>query len=62
MKNYYSLILMLTLISFSFTTIKDPPWPKPSDDIDPPGLPIDGGVALLLLIGTGYGVFKLKKK
>ena len=56
------LICLLVLISFSFTTIKHPPGPKRSNDIDPPGLPIDGGVSILLVLGTAYGVYKLKTK
>lgn len=28
----------------------------------PPGLPIDGGVGILLVLGIGYAVTKLKNK
>ncbi len=29
---------------------------------NPPGLPIDGGVGILLIVGLGYAVSKLKDK
>ena len=28
----------------------------------PPGLPIDGGLSLLLISGVAYGIFELKRK
>jgi len=56
------LICLLVLISFSFTTIKELPSPKPNGPGLPPGTPIDGGLSILLIVGTAYGVYKLRKK
>ena len=55
------LICLLVLISFSFTTIKEPP-PSPKSNNHPPGTPIDGGLSILLIAATTYGVYKLRKK
>jgi len=38
-----------------------PPQPKPNGPI-PPGLPIDGGLSLLLASGVAYGIYSLKRK
>mgnify|MGYP001046307184 CR=1 FL=1 len=60
---YYILILFFLVSMENYSHgMKEPPSPKPNGPGPYPELPIDGGVALLLLIGTGYGVFKLKKK
>ena len=41
---------------------KGPPLPKPNGPGPYPELPIDGGVTFLLIIGTAFGVYKLKEK
>lgn len=38
-----------------------PPQPKPGETT-PPGLPIDGGLSLLLASGVIYGIYSLKRK
>ncbi|MDP2089824.1 MAG: hypothetical protein Q8J84_10545 [Flavobacteriaceae bacterium] len=39
----------------------EPPAPDRSSDAPPVGVPIDGGVSLLFIIGAVYGIYKLKK-
>lgn len=44
---------------------KTPPQPNrpgKSNLTPPPGLPIDGGLSLLLITGVVYGIFELKRK
>jgi hypothetical protein len=62
----------IILLSFSFMLIgtvafaeKEPPLPnKPGQSAvpPPPGLPIDGGLSLLLASGIAYGIYSLKRK
>lgn len=48
----------MMLLSFSvFSQGPDPPPPPP-----PPGTPIDGGLSLLIIAGTAYGVYATRKK
>ncbi|MGC4040741.1 MAG: hypothetical protein QM710_08165 [Flavobacterium sp.] len=35
--------------------------PPPSTPPPPPGLPLDGGVVLLLVLSITYGIYKLNK-
>ena len=57
----------IILLSFSFMLIclvayaEIPPTP-PQSAPPPPGLPIDGGLSLLLISGVAYGIFELKRK
>jgi len=37
---------------------QDPPPPPPPQ----PGLPVDGGITILLFAGAIYGAYKLRKK
>ena len=39
----------------------EPPEP-PQNQPPPPGTPIDGGLSLLLIAGTAYGVYAIRKK
>lgn len=39
-----------------------PPTPEQGNLTPPPGLPIDGGLSLLLISGVVYGIFELKRK
>ncbi len=44
---------------------KEPPKPKNNKhnfDTPPPGLPIDGGLSLLLIAGAAYGVYVIRKR
>ncbi|MFA5297937.1 MAG: hypothetical protein WC389_06975 [Lutibacter sp.] len=65
----------LFLLSFCFMLIsvvaysKEPPKPPKNGHkemggpgVPGPGLPIDGGLSLLLVSGVAYGIFELKRK
>ncbi|WP_300565161.1 PID-CTERM protein-sorting domain-containing protein [Flavobacterium sp.] len=54
------LSLLVILTTLSTYAQQDPP-PPPQPDIVPPGLPIDGSVALLFLAAILYGVYSLRK-
>jgi len=49
-------LLAVLLTTVSFGQFIPPPPPPP-----PPGLPIDGGVFILAIIGAIYGVKKIRK-
>ncbi|MBL4905676.1 MAG: hypothetical protein JKZ00_06660 [Flavobacteriaceae bacterium] len=53
----YTLIVAILLTATMYGQAVPPPVPPPP----PPGLPIDGGIFLLLLSGVVYGVKKLKE-
>jgi len=63
---YYIVVLfcLMSLFLYSQGGIKEPPLPKPNGPGDGgyPQLPIDGGVSILLVLGTAFGIYKLKKK
>ncbi len=50
------LLMMMPVIAFPYGDPDD----SDSWDEDPEGVPIDGGVSLLLAAGAGYGVKKLR--
>lgn len=56
-KTYLALILVLVFTYAVSGQVVPPPAPPPP----PPGLPVDGGLLLLLLSGLIYGVKKVKK-
>ena len=58
MKNkiVFSLILSLVFVTLAEAQAVPPPKGPPR----PPGLPIDGGISVLLLAGVAYGIKKLK--
>lgn len=60
MVTYFWCTVMLLLSTSVFTHEKKPPEPKPAGP-PPPGLPIDGGISLLLIAGAVYGVYAIKK-
>ena len=47
-----SMLLLVCGICYA----EDPPPPEPPP---PPGLPVDGGVFILLFISVSYGLYKL---
>jgi hypothetical protein len=57
---HIKLSLLVFLTALSTYAQQDPP-PPPQPDIVPPGLPIDGGVALLFLVAILYGIYSLRK-
>lgn len=61
---YYLVILLflLSLYIYPQGSIKEPPLPRPNGPGPYPELPIDGGVSFLLVLGTAFGVYKLRKK
>ncbi len=54
--NKYSLILFIGCLFFANSVLAGGP-PIPPD----PGVPIDGGLTLLIAAGAGYGIKKLRK-
>jgi hypothetical protein len=56
--NKFLLCIFFVFISFN-TYSKDPVPPGPAP---PPGLPIDGGLSFLIIAGTVYGIFELRRK
>ncbi|MBE0424896.1 MAG: hypothetical protein IBX66_13345 [Lutibacter sp.] len=69
-------IVKVFILCFSFMLIssaayaeKEPPTPGQKSNTStsaltfpPPGLPIDGGLSLLLASGVAYGIYSLKRK
>ena len=54
----YILIILIGLFPLDFLgQVAPPPIPPPP----PPGLPIDGGLWMLLIGGIYYGIRKIKK-
>jgi len=65
LKKYAIVILLISFIAFTGDVMAQlPPGPcgGPGQPPCPPGAPIDGGVGLLLILGIGYAVNKLRKK
>lgn len=56
-----SLLVMLTALSTYASPPEAPPQPFAPLTPPPPGLPIDGGVLLLVAVAIVYGVYALKK-
>lgn len=67
MKNKFNIVLLTfsLLVAAEGYSQKAPPTPppngKPAAPPPNPGLPIDGGLAYLLLSGIFYGVYELRK-
>lgn len=59
--NKYLLSFCLVLICPTIFAQKDIPVPG-TNGTPPPGLPIDGGLSYLLIVGIAYGVYELKRK
>jgi hypothetical protein len=57
---YLCCAVMLLSSTSVFAKKKGPP--PPENQPPPPGLPIDGGISLLLIAGAAYGVYATKKK
>ncbi|PKP12293.1 MAG: hypothetical protein CVU08_11210 [Bacteroidetes bacterium HGW-Bacteroidetes-3] len=59
----YLCCLLMMLLSFSvFAKKKEPPEPPQNLPPSGPGLPINGGISLLIIAGAAYGVYaKIKR-
>ncbi|HHC80892.1 MAG TPA: hypothetical protein ENK46_13485 [Flavobacteriia bacterium] len=63
LKKYNIVILFFLLVTYTSEVIAQVPCPNPGPGpCNPPGVPIDGGVGFLLVIGLGYAVSKLRNK
>lgn len=69
-KKYITLVLFVSIFLISSDALtQGNPTPCPDGSAPPcggppppPGVPIDGGIGLLLALGAGYGIKKLKEK
>ncbi len=61
LKKYSLLIVVVVLVLVSSTVVAQ--VTPPGGHVPPPdGLPIDGGLGVLLALGIGYAVKKLRKE
>jgi len=66
MQNKYKFILLVFLLAstIGFSQVETPPTPgtRAAEGVVPPGLPIDGGLSILLAAGAFYGIKKSLKR
>ncbi len=56
------IIIILVLLLWSFASHAAPAEPpQPSFPPPPPGLPLDGGVLLLMVVSLAFGLYKIYK-
>ena len=55
----YSLLIVLVVFTSGAVFAQVTP---PGGHVPPPNTPVDGGLGLLLAIGVGYAIAKLKKQ
>ncbi|WP_396155924.1 hypothetical protein [Flavobacterium sp.] len=53
------IIFLVVFLVQQATVFAAPSPPPPTTPPPPPGLPLDGGIFLLVLLSVSYGVFKL---
>ncbi|AUC74641.1 MULTISPECIES: PID-CTERM protein-sorting domain-containing protein [unclassified Olleya] len=58
-KSLSALVLFLLISTVCVSQGTPPPAPLESARVPPPGLPIDGGLIILVVVGIVYGVYKL---
>lgn len=58
--NRIIVILVVSLCSLATYAAPIEP-PQPSTPPPPPGLPLDGGILLLMIISLGLGLYKIHK-
>jgi len=56
------LIIVAVFFLQQTSVFADPGPPPPSTPPPPPGLPLDGGIYLLVALSLCYAIFKLNKK
>ena len=56
-KLFFTLLFVIAVASSGFCDNPPPPF-NPGD---PSPIPLDGGVSLLLLAGSGYGLHRIRK-
>ena len=63
-KTILSFILVMSCFFGAYAQDVPVPGTNDANDGPPPGpgLPIDGGLSYLLIVGIAYGVYELKKK
>lgn len=61
-KIFFTVLLFAGTISFAQSSIPPTPSTNSTSGATPPGLPIDGGLSLLLVAGTFFGIKKSLKK
>lgn len=54
-------LIVLFIVFLSVQSVSGQIVPPPAPPPPPPGLPVDGGIAFLLISGLFYGVKKLKQ-
>jgi len=59
LRTYIVLLIVAGMLMFSSDIYAQGP-PPPPDDTTP--VPIDGGIGILLALGVGYGIKKIKDK
>jgi len=58
LKTYITLLIVAGMLMFSSDAYAQVPGGPPP----PPDTPIDGGIGILLALGVGYGIKKIKDK
>lgn len=63
-KNIKIMMLCFSFMLISLVTYAEiePPKPELANSPPPPGMPIDGGLSLLLASGVAFGIYALKRK
>jgi len=59
LRTYIVLLIVAGMLMFSSDIYAQGGPPPPPD---PPDTPIDGGIGILLALGVGYGIKKIKDK
>ena len=66
LKKYITFVLLITLVLFSSDIVAQGGGPPcgspPCGPPPPPDTPIDGGIGILLAIGVGYAIKKIRDK
>ncbi len=64
LKKYITFVLLITLVLISSDIVAQGPpcGSPPCGPPPPPDTPIDGGIGILLVIGVGYAVKKIRDK